>query len=222
MEISDRTALTVLSVVFVIANGLLIASSGPTAQLIEADSLTYQRMALQLVESGDFQEFERQPLYPILMAGMLFLSESYGLELLIGFQVVLLYATGVVAWHISRDFVSRTSACAVFGLVIFNPNATATAHWPLADTLHAALLTLNIEWTDDVGPNPVGMMVNITKRLAKTLALVIARARALACNVTPITLLHWDVSGVGIAIYLARREKRVVRVICPRQLEHVT
>jgi 4-amino-4-deoxy-L-arabinose transferase-like glycosyltransferase len=82
-------------------------------------------------------------LYPVVMAAAMGVGGNAGLQLLIALQVAMLFATGVLAWLIARDWMDR-GAAAVFALVLFNPNAVAVAHWPLADTLHALIFTIAV------------------------------------------------------------------------------
>ena len=140
----ERKVMLALSLAFIGVNAVLFGASVPTASLIEADSLTYHTMAVQILETGSFQESTRQPLYPLLMAGTIALSHTSGLNLLIGLQLIFLYLTGFAAWRIARDWVPGVAATAVFGLVVLNPNAIGIAHAPLADTLHALLFTLAV------------------------------------------------------------------------------
>lgn len=122
----------------------LLFTVAPPEELIEADSLTFHRMATHFLEEGGFAEQTRQPLYPILMAGALAFGDTVGLRLLTGLQVLMLLLTGFVAWRLARDWLPENPAAAVFALVVLNPNAAGAAHWPLADTLHALLFTVAI------------------------------------------------------------------------------
>jgi 4-amino-4-deoxy-L-arabinose transferase-like glycosyltransferase len=138
--IAQQRVMIGLTVAFIAINaGIPVAPQS----LIAEDSTTFLRMAEQFLATGAFTEEERQPLYPLAMAGALRVAGSNGLQLLVALQVVMLFATGVLAWMIARDWLEE-GATAVFGLVILNPNALANAHWPLADTLHALLFSAAI------------------------------------------------------------------------------
>ncbi len=125
-------------------HALVFALAIPVQLLIEADALTFHRMAVQFLETGGFVEQQRQPLYPIAMAGALRIGGERGLDLLIAVQVLASYLTGAMAWRMSRQWLTEVGAAAVFALVILNPSAVALAHWPLADTLHALLFTASV------------------------------------------------------------------------------
>ena len=132
-----------LSVIFSAVNVGLRWFAVPPEALIAADSLTFQRMAEHFLATGTFSEEERQPLYPLVMAVAIRLAGENGLSILIGLQIAMLYATGWIAWVVTRPWLDA-NATIVFGLVILNPNAVGVAHWPLADTLHALLFTGSI------------------------------------------------------------------------------
>ena len=140
----SQRGLVLLSLVFVGVNALLFGISVPTASFLEADALTYHRMALQLFDTGSLHENQRQPLYPILIAGTFLVSGSTDLVLLVGVQLVFLYLTGIIVWLVAGNWLSHNAAMTVFGLVILNPNAIANAHLPLADTLHALVFMLAV------------------------------------------------------------------------------
>ena len=135
--------LLAITVLFILINIGISWFAIPPGGLIEADSTTFQRMATHFLATGTFEEEARQPLYPVVMAGALRVVGEGGLQLLVALQVAMLFATGVLAWLIARDWMDR-GAGAVFALVLFNPNAVAVAHWPLADTLHALLFTIAV------------------------------------------------------------------------------
>lgn len=140
---TERRILVIATALFAVVQVLLLWGAIAPSSLIEADALTFHRMALQFLDTGGFAEGQRQPLYPLLMTATIRFAGEAGLDLLMGVQVVLLYLTGVVAWRMAHDWLGAGSG-AVFVLVILNPNAVAVAHWPLADTLHALLFTSGV------------------------------------------------------------------------------
>jgi hypothetical protein len=129
------------TIVYIAVNITLQLASVPFDSLVEADALTYWRMAHQVLESGTFREETRQPLYPLLIAFTVVTAGAKAPILLIGAQCVFLYLTGMVASAMARPYL-REGAAAIFPLVVLNPNALGVAHLPLADTLHALLFTL--------------------------------------------------------------------------------
>lgn len=122
-----------------------IFAFGVNAQaLIEADALTFHRMALQFLASADFGEQQRQPLYPLLIAGALRIAGERGMDLLVAAQVAMAFGTGMVARQMFRPWLGGAGSAVLFALVILNPNAVALAHWPLADTLNALVFSCSV------------------------------------------------------------------------------
>lgn len=134
----ERLVIAGATVAYVLVQVALWSVSVPMSSLIEADSLTYYRMATQLLEEGRFLEEGRQPLYPLLIAATRMVAAEGDLGPLVAIQVLALFLTAAVAWRIAKPWLA-TGAGAVFALVLLNPNAIALTHWPLADTVHALL-----------------------------------------------------------------------------------
>jgi 4-amino-4-deoxy-L-arabinose transferase-like glycosyltransferase len=140
---TQKRALFAVTVVFVLLNLVLILTAVSPDTLVEADSLTFQRMAEEFLATGAFTEEGRQPLYPLVMAAAIRVAGDGGLSVLVALQIAMLFATGLVARAIALPWLG-SAATVVFGLVVLNPNAIGLAHWPLADTLHAFLFTVSI------------------------------------------------------------------------------
>jgi hypothetical protein len=139
----SRRFMLVVTIIFVLLNASLLLFSGPTKQLIEADSLTLYRMAIQFLNEGVFLEEQRQPLYPLLMAAIFQLFSPDNFAALIILQAGLLYFTGVVIWFVALEWIPG-AAHWVFALTVLNPNALGNVHVPLADSLFAFLITIAV------------------------------------------------------------------------------
>jgi len=190
--------LLAVTVLFVLVNIGISWFAIPTRDLIEADSLTFQRMATHFLAAGTFAEEARQPLYPLVMAGAMRIAGDSGLQLLIVLQVAMLFATGVLAWFIARDWMDR-GAGAVFALVLLNPNAVAVSHWPLADTLHALLFTVAVWSLLLFGRQGKGWQA-VLCGVAMGLAALTRPESSLLIYVLPlaIPLVRWSAGGADI------------------------
>jgi 4-amino-4-deoxy-L-arabinose transferase-like glycosyltransferase len=142
-EDDSRRFLLAVTVTFVLINTVLLIFSGPTKQLIEADSLTLYRMAMQFLKGGVFLEEQRQPLYPLVMAAVFWIFNPDNFTALIILQAGLLYITGVVIWYVARVWIPG-AAHWIFALTVLNPNALGNVHMPLADSLFSVLITISV------------------------------------------------------------------------------
>lgn len=195
----EKRLLFAITVVFIVLNAGLSVIAVPPEVLIAADSLTFHRMAEQLLATGAFAEEQRQPLYPLLMASAIRLGGENGLALLIAAQIAMLYGTGLISWAIARPWLDR-GAGAVFCLVVLNPNAVGAAHWPLADTLHALIFTVAV-WA----------LLSYGLRGRMWLALVCGAALGLAAMTRPESTLLVFLLPIAIPLvhWLAKRPRPI-------------
>ncbi|MDJ0949919.1 MAG: glycosyltransferase family 39 protein [Alphaproteobacteria bacterium] len=147
-----RTAtLPLIAISFLAVNGLLLwAADADTAMRHGADAASWLQPAQALLRHGAFVQLDdpstlqtfRPPLYPLMLAGLLWLGGGSFLPLVLA-QVVLLFLTGWLARAITEDCLPGYGDLAL-ALVIFNPSALGTAHLVQSDTLYAFLVTATL------------------------------------------------------------------------------
>ena len=115
-------------------NGFLVAAKGIHGQAVDGPA--------EPSESGTNY---RQPLYPLLLAGGLFIDSENAVIPTVIAQILLLLATGIIARRIA-EVLAPGYGLLVMGLVLFNPHALGSAQILISDTLFAALFVAAV-WT---------------------------------------------------------------------------
>ncbi len=138
----------VIAGLFAGLNLMLLALAVPGAAVeAAADPTSWLEPAKALLEHGAFVDYRdpslrqtlRPPLYPLYLAGALWLGGGAVLPAVVG-QIGLLFATGWLARAIVEDWLPGYGDLAL-ALVVFNPNALGSAHMIQSDTLYAFLTT---------------------------------------------------------------------------------
>ena len=136
-------------ILFVLVNLALLFAVEEGGQLLNgADAGTWHNPALALLKYGALVELDnpaismtyRQPLFPLFDAAMLWLGGGKSLIPVILGQVVLLWITGLFSRAMVEIWLPRYGVVAL-ALVVFNPNAVATAHLIQSDTLYSLFVT---------------------------------------------------------------------------------
>ncbi len=153
--LSDGTGLLVsragqvILILFILVNLALLIAVEEGAQLFNgADAGTWHNPALALLKYGALVELDdpatpmtyRQPLYPLFDAALLWLGGGKSLIPVIVGQVLLLWITGLFTRAIVAAWLPGYGVAAL-ALVVFNPNAMATAHLIQSDTLYSLFIT---------------------------------------------------------------------------------
>ncbi len=140
--------LALLLALFLLVNLALLAATVPGANLEHgADAASWLAPAKALLKHGAFVEYQdpslpqifRQPLYPLFVAGFLWLGDGETVLPVILAQIALLFATGVFVRGMVELWLPGYGDLAM-ALAIFNPNAVGTAHLLQSDTLYAFLI----------------------------------------------------------------------------------
>lgn len=139
----------VILILFVLVNLALLLAVEEGAQLLNgADAGTWHNPALALLKYGALVELDdpatpmtyRQPLYPLFEAALLWLGGGKSLIPVIVGQVAVLWITGLFARAMTEAWLPGYGVAAL-ALVVFNPNAVATAHLIQSDTLYGLFIT---------------------------------------------------------------------------------
>ena len=139
----------VILILFILVNLALLIAVEEGAQLLNAaDAGTWHNPAMALLKYGTLVELDdpaipmtyRQPLYPLFDAALLWLGGGKSLIPVIVGQVVVLWITGLFARAIVAAWLPGYGLAAL-ALVVFNPNAVATAHLIQSDTLYSLFVT---------------------------------------------------------------------------------
>lgn len=146
--LASRAGLVIL-LFYVVTNAALLLVVEESAQLLNgADAGTWHNPALALLKYGALVELDnpatpmtyRQPLYPLFDAALLWLGGGKSLIPIIVGQVMVLWITGLFARAMVNAWLPGYGLAAL-ALVVFNPNAVATAHLIQSDTLYSLLIT---------------------------------------------------------------------------------
>ena len=138
-------ALFVIAGLFVASNVFLHRATLPGANTTN-DTRGFMVMAEALASTGAFVDasdpgqppLKRQPGYPVLVALALWTAGSSAVSVIVAFQVVFLFLTGVITYYVVEDWLPRYGLLGL-AFVVFNPNALGNAHFLLSDTLFAFL-----------------------------------------------------------------------------------
>ncbi len=139
----------VILILFILVNLALLIAVEEGAQLLNAaDAGTWHNPAMALLKYGALVELDdpatpityRQPLYPLFDAALLWLGGGKSLIPVIVGQVVVLWITGLFTRAIVATWLPGYGVVAL-ALVVFNPNAMATAHLIQSDTLYSLFIT---------------------------------------------------------------------------------
>jgi 4-amino-4-deoxy-L-arabinose transferase-like glycosyltransferase len=134
---------------FVVLNAALLIVTKEGGQLLNAaDGGSWYNPARALLKYGAFVKLDdptipmtyRQPLYPLFEATMLWLGGGTSLVPLVIGQILVLWITGLFARAMVEVWLPGYGLAAL-ALVVFNPNAVATAHLVQSDTLYALFIT---------------------------------------------------------------------------------
>ncbi len=133
---------------FVVINGIIAWFTVEGAALkFGGDASSWYQPTLGLLKYGSFVDPDdpsklltiRPPLFPMFAAAALWLSNGAMWSVVVG-QLFLLFATGWLARAMAECWLPGYGNL-MLALVIFNPNALATAHLFQSDTLYAFLVT---------------------------------------------------------------------------------
>lgn len=139
----------IILILFALVNLALLLAVEEGAQLFNgADAGTWHDPALALLKYGALVELDdpatpltyRQPLYPLFDAALMWLGGGKSLIPVIVGQVVVLWITGLFARAMTEPWLPGYGVAAL-ALVVFNPNALATAHLIQSDTLYSLFIT---------------------------------------------------------------------------------
>lgn len=139
----DRQSIVVIVLIFtfVFLNVCLIILAPPEKHVF-GDARQYLDIAYTFLEYGALVEPDdpskplssRQPLYPVLLAAVIWLSGSESLIPIVVLQVVILLAVGGLIYRVAEHWCPGYGLLA-FVLVIFNPNALSSAHYLYTENL---------------------------------------------------------------------------------------
>lgn len=136
-------AVVILVFTFVLLNACLIILAPPENHVI-GDARQYLDIAHTFLEHGALVEPDnpskalssRQPLYPVLLATVMWLSGSKSLIPIVALQVMILLTVGGLIYRVAEHWCPGYGLLA-FVLVIFNPNALSSTHHLYTENLFA-------------------------------------------------------------------------------------
>jgi hypothetical protein len=148
--------LMVLSLAFLAVNAVIYLLAVPGGALkFGADSSDYYIPAQALYEHGYYHltgeqsilKTYRTPGYSLFLAAAMLPSDGSPIDLVIGLQIAMLLLTGLAARSMTENHLPGYGD-AVFGLVIFNPNALISSQLIQTDTLMSMLFVMSIVTMD--------------------------------------------------------------------------
>lgn len=134
-------AVIILIFTFVLLNVCLIILAPPEKHVFK-DAGEYLDIAYTFLEHGALVEPDdpgrslssRQPLYPVLLATVMWITGSESLIPVIAIQVVILLVVGGLIYRVAEHWCPGYGLLA-FVLVIFNPNALSSTHYLYTENL---------------------------------------------------------------------------------------
>lgn len=127
------------------------ALPGESFPLLGNDSRGYAEIARSVLNNGQFFTdaeqilTRRPPLYPLFIAGTMFIfGEYYGLHIVVGLQILLFSLVVALTFRIARFWLTRKQSIVVAALLAIEPATWFTVSVLLSDTLFLSLLMISV------------------------------------------------------------------------------